>query len=31
MIVERHSGRISAASGNNRGARFEIVLPIHAT
>jgi signal transduction histidine kinase len=31
MIVERHGGRISAASGDDRGARFEILLPVPAS
>ena len=31
MIIERHGGHISAASGNDRGARFAILLPIHWT
>jgi signal transduction histidine kinase len=30
MIVERHNGQISAMSGANGGARFEITLPIRA-
>jgi signal transduction histidine kinase len=30
MIVERHNGQISAMSGANGGARFEITLPIKA-
>ena len=27
MIVDQHSGKLSAASGENGGARFEIMLP----
>jgi signal transduction histidine kinase len=31
MIVDQHGGRISATSGDNGGAHFEIILPTRAT
>jgi len=29
MIIERHGGQISAASGSGTGARIQVVLPVH--